>query len=33
MQASLLAADKGLQVFSLKGGIQSMKHRFETSPS
>jgi hypothetical protein len=33
MQASLLAADKGLQVFSLKGGIQSMKDRFETSPS
>jgi sulfur-carrier protein adenylyltransferase/sulfurtransferase len=33
MQASLLAADKGLQVFSLKGGIQSMSDRFETSPS
>lgn len=33
MQASLLAADKSLQVFSLKGGIQSMSDRFETSPS
>jgi sulfur-carrier protein adenylyltransferase/sulfurtransferase len=33
MQASLLAAEKGVKAFSLKGGIHSMKDRFETSPT
>jgi rhodanese-related sulfurtransferase len=30
MQASMLAADKGLQAFSVRGGIQSFEDRFET---